>query len=30
VWADVPMPANRIEKIDDTDLKTVLEWILAL
>jgi cytochrome c len=30
VWGDVPMPANSIEKIDDTDLKTLLEWILAL
>jgi cytochrome c len=30
VWGDVPMPANSIEKIDDTDLKTLLEWVLAL
>jgi cytochrome c len=30
VWGDVPMPANSIEKIDDADLKTLLEWILAL
>jgi len=30
VWGDMPMPANNIEKINDTDLKTLLEWILAL
>jgi cytochrome c len=30
VWGDMPMPANSIEKIDDADLKTLLEWILAL
>jgi cytochrome c len=30
VWGDVPMPANSTEKINDADLKTLLEWILAL
>jgi cytochrome c len=30
VWGDLPMPANGVEKIDDTDLKTLLEWILNL
>jgi cytochrome c len=30
VWGDMPMPANSTEKINDTDLKTLLEWILDL
>jgi len=30
VWGDIPMPPNSIEKIDDAELKTLLEWILGL
>lgn len=30
VWGDVPMPPNDTDKIDDADLKALLEWILAL
>jgi cytochrome c len=30
VWGDVPMPPNDTDKIDDADLKSLLEWILAL
>ncbi len=29
-WGDLPMPANPPEKISDTDLKQVLDFILTL
>lgn len=28
VWGPVPMPPNGPEKINDADLKTVVEWVL--
>lgn len=28
VWGPIPMPPNTPEKINDADLKIVLEWIL--
>jgi cytochrome c len=28
VWGPIPMPPNPVEKINDADLKTVVEWVL--
>jgi cytochrome c len=28
-WGQIPMPPNPPEKISDTDLKSVVEWILT-
>lgn len=30
VWGPIPMPPNGAEKINDADLKAVVEWILKL
>lgn len=30
VWGDIPMAPNPPSKISDDDLKTLLEWILAM
>ena len=28
VWGPIPMPPNPVEKINDADLKKVVEWVL--
>ncbi len=28
VWGPIPMPPNTPEKINDADLRTVVEWVL--
>jgi len=30
VWGPIPMPPNPADKINDADLKLVVEWVLSL